>query len=38
MIDGDEFITMWQQYYNKMTDEDKNMLPLRRIAFLGMNE
>ncbi|MBE6321164.1 MAG: restriction endonuclease [Paludibacteraceae bacterium] len=38
LIDGDEFITMWQQYYNKMTDEDKNMLPLRRIAFLGMNE
>ncbi|MBP9990403.1 MAG: Mrr restriction system protein [Bacteroidales bacterium] len=38
LIDGDEFITMWQQYYNKMTDEDKNMLPLRRIAFLGSNE
>ena len=38
LIDGDEFITMWQQYFNKMTDEDKNMLPLRRIAFLGSNE
>ena len=38
LIDGDEFITMWQQYYNKMTDEDKNMLPLRRISFLGSNE
>lgn len=38
IIDGDEFIDMWQQYYDKMTDEDKNMLPLKRIAFLGSNE
>ena len=38
IIDGDEFIDMWQQYYDKMSDEDKNMLPLKRIAFLGSNE
>ena len=38
LIDGDEFIEMWQSYYDKMTDEDKNMLPLKRIAFLGNNE
>lgn len=38
LIDGDEFITLWQQYYAKMNDEDKNLLPLRRIAFLGSNE
>lgn len=38
LIDGDEFIDLWRQYYNKMTDEDKNMLPIRRIAFLGSNE
>lgn len=38
IIDGDEFIDMWQQYYDKMTDEDKNMLPLKRISFLGINE
>lgn len=38
LIDGDEFIGMWQEYYKKMTDEDKNMLPLRQIAFLGHNE
>ncbi len=38
LIDGDEFITLWQQYYAKMTDEDKNLLPLKRIAFLGSNE
>jgi len=38
LIDGDEFIDMWQEYYDKMSDDDKNMLPLKRIAFLGNNE
>ena len=28
---------MWLKYYNKMTDDDKNMLPLKRISFLGNN-
>lgn len=35
---GSDFIDMWQEYYAKMTDEDKNMLPLKRISFLGSNE
>lgn len=38
LIDGEEFINMWQDYYDKMSDEDKNMLPLKRISFLGNNE
>ena len=38
LIDGDEFINMWQEYYDKMSDDDKNMLPLKRISFLGNNE
>ena len=38
LIDGNEFIEMWQEYYDKMNDEDKNQLPLKRIAFLGNNE
>lgn len=38
LIDGEEFIQMWQENYNKMTDEDKNMLPLKYIAFVGSNE
>jgi restriction system protein len=38
LIDGDELITLWQQYYTKMSDEDKNRLPLRYIAFLGSND
>jgi restriction system protein len=29
---------MWLEFYDKMTDDDKNMLPLKRIAFLGNNE
>ena len=33
LIDGELFIDMWQEYYDKMTDEDKNRLPLKRIAF-----
>lgn len=38
IIDGSEFIDMWNEYYEKMSDEDKNRLPLKRIAFLGSNE
>lgn len=38
LIDGDDFIDMWQEYYDKMTDEDKNMLPLKRISFIGNND
>ena len=38
LIDGNDFIDMWQKYYDKMTDDDKNMLPLKRIPFLGNNE
>ena len=38
LIDGNDFIDMWQEYYDKMSDEDKNKLPLKRISFLGNNE
>lgn len=38
LIDGSEFISMWQEYYDKMPDDDKKLLPLKRIAFLGSNE
>lgn len=37
LIDGQVFIDMWKEFYDKMPDEDKNMLPLKRIAFLGSN-
>ena len=38
LIDGEEFIQMWQDNYGKMTDESKNKLPLKYIAFVGGNE
>lgn len=38
LIDGDEFIRLWIEHYIKMTDEDKNMMPLKHIAFIGINE
>lgn len=38
LIDGDELISLWQQYYNDMNDEDKSLLPLHPVYFLGSNE
>jgi len=38
LLDIDNFITLWQEFYNQMTDEDKNLLPLHPIYFLGSNE
>ncbi len=38
LINIDDFIVLWQEYYPKMTDEDKKMLPLQPINFLGVNE
>lgn len=38
LIDGDEFIELWREHYHKLTDEQKNMLPLQAIYFLGSNE
>lgn len=38
LIDIDAFIGLWEQFYEKFTDEEKNWLPLHKIYFLGMNE
>lgn len=35
LIDLDRFVKMWKEYYHKLTDEQKNMLPLYPIYFLG---
>ena len=35
--DGKDFIEMWQAYFYKMAKEGENMLPLKRVAFLGNN-
>jgi restriction system protein len=38
LIDFNRFIELWIQYYDKMKDETKYMLPLQAIYFLGSNE
>lgn len=38
LIDFNRFTSLWQQYYYKMSDEQKNLLPLHPIYFLGSNE
>jgi restriction system protein len=35
LIDLNRFISLWQDFYEKMTDEDKSLLPLRPIYFLA---
>jgi restriction system protein len=38
LIDIDSFISLWREYYTSLTDEEKNLLPLQAIYFLGSNE
>lgn len=38
LIDFDRLIELWVEYYSKLTDEQKNMLPLHPVYFLGSNE
>jgi restriction system protein len=37
LIDFERFISLWQEYYTRLSDEEKNMLPLHPIYFLGRN-
>ncbi len=37
LIDGSTLIDLWMEFYSKLTDEDKNRLPLHQIYFLGTN-
>lgn len=38
LIDFNRFTSLWQEYYSKMDDEQKNLLPLHPIYFLGGND
>lgn len=38
LIDFESFITLWKKFYDKFSDDEKNMLPLHPIFFLGSNE
>jgi restriction system protein len=35
LIDLDRFISLWQEFYGKLTDEDKSLLPLMPIYFFA---
>ncbi|MFA6170631.1 MAG: restriction endonuclease [Candidatus Margulisiibacteriota bacterium] len=37
-INFDEFIDLWEEHYDKLSDEDKNLLPLRKVLFLAPEE
>ena len=38
LIDIDQFIQLWIEFYPNMTDEDKSQLPIKPIYYLGTNE
>lgn len=38
LIDIDDLIQLWEEFYINMSDEEKNILPLHPIYFLGTNE
>lgn len=38
LVDFDRFVSLWVEYYDKLSDEQKNMLPLQPIYFLGSND
>ena len=38
LIDFNRLTSLWQEYYPKMDDEQKNILPLHPIYFLGSND
>lgn len=38
LIDINDLIQLWQEFYPQLTDEEKNILPLHPLYFLGTNE
>lgn len=38
LIDFERFISLWQEFYYKLSDEDKAKLPLRAVYFLAPEE
>ena len=37
-VDLEDFINLWEEYYSSMQEEDKALIPLRRVAYLAPNE
>jgi restriction system protein len=38
LIDLTRFISLWQEFYDKLTDDDKSLLPLTPIYFLAIKD
>ncbi|MDD4052787.1 MAG: restriction endonuclease, partial [candidate division Zixibacteria bacterium] len=38
LIDLDRFIALWQEFYMKLSDEDKSLMPLIPVFFLAPDE
>lgn len=38
LIDGSEFYDLWIQYYNRMSEEDKNRMPIEPVYFIKRME
>ncbi len=38
LIDGNTFIGLWKEFYSKLPDDEKSLLPLQPIFFLGTNQ
>jgi restriction system protein len=38
LIDRDRFIGLWQEFYGKLSEEDKALMPLRPIYFLAAED
>lgn len=38
LIDFERFISLWQEFYHKISDQDKARLPLRAVYFLAPEE
>jgi restriction system protein len=37
LIDQNRFIELWQSFYDKLSDQDRNLFPLKPIYFLDVN-
>lgn len=38
LLDGEALIELWKQFYSKLSDDEKNILPLKPVYFLGSND
>ena len=37
LIDGDEFVSLWVQYFDSMPEEDRSLMPIRPFWFIKRN-